>query len=145
MKLSKCDIRKLRKYQNRVFKRRYRLEYKKLLVEAYDALSQNDDFAKSLLKTDRSILIHSIVRGKGKNETVLTENEFVSQLLAPQVLSKYKVYDSIAACGNGVEILNYKYRAACKNNINFQKHPEGRGFKRAFYRAIDAVALEKIT
>lgn len=54
-------------------------EYQQLLDDAFDALSTNKKFQKTLLATGNAVLKHSI--GKNKiNETVLTVKEFCSRL-----------------------------------------------------------------
>ena len=53
--------------------------YQELLDNAYDALSKNKSFRKTLLATGCAKLTHSM--GKNKiSETVLTKTEFVSRL-----------------------------------------------------------------
>ena len=54
-------------------------EYQILLQRAFDALSQNTGFQKALLATGDATLTHSIGKRKA-NETVLTVQEFTSQL-----------------------------------------------------------------
>lgn len=56
-------------------------EYTDLLNRAYYELSKNESFRKALLATGNAELKHSIGRSNPK-ETVLTEREFVSRLMA---------------------------------------------------------------
>ena len=56
-------------------------EYQDLLDKAFNALSENKKFQKTLLDTQNANLTHSI--GKNKiSETVLTTQEFCSRLMA---------------------------------------------------------------
>lgn len=58
---------------------RFSDEYQKLIDEAYDMLSQNENFQKALKDTSSCKLTHSIgIRNMRK--TVLTEFEFISRL-----------------------------------------------------------------
>ena len=56
-------------------------EYQTLIDEAFEALSQNDGFRRALLATGSSILTHSIGK-RDARDTVLTEREFCSRLMA---------------------------------------------------------------
>jgi len=56
------------------------LDYQILLDEAYDALSQNQDFQKALLATGDEPLVHSIGKTDFK-ETILTTDELCSRLI----------------------------------------------------------------
>lgn len=49
--------------------------YKAFLLEAYEALAQNELFRKALIATKDAVLTHSIGRSK-ETETILTKNEF---------------------------------------------------------------------
>lgn len=53
--------------------------YTLLIERAYNQLATNDGFQRALLATRDATLTHSIGRSK-KNETVLTEQEFCSNL-----------------------------------------------------------------
>jgi predicted NAD-dependent protein-ADP-ribosyltransferase YbiA (DUF1768 family) len=54
--------------------------YQALLDRAFNALSKNKKFAKDLIATGDSVLVHTI--GKNKiTDTVLTEKEFCSRLM----------------------------------------------------------------
>ena len=53
--------------------------YKLLIERAYNQLALNDGFKRALLATRDATLTHSMGRSK-KNETVLTEQEFCSNL-----------------------------------------------------------------
>lgn len=61
--------------------------YQELITAAYDALFQNQKFRNALKATHNATLTHSIGKNK-KNETILTESEFCSQL--------YRLRNSIA-------------------------------------------------
>tara|TARA_B100001971_G_C18105074_1_gene491045 strand:+ start:376 stop:849 length:474 start_codon:yes stop_codon:yes gene_type:complete len=54
-------------------------EYQSLISKAYDALAQNASFQKALIATGNKKLCHSI-GVTDKKETILTEDEFISQL-----------------------------------------------------------------
>lgn len=65
-------------WQGKEYKRDSK-EYQDLLDKAYNMLFENEGFKKALKATQNSTLTHSI--GKNKiNETVLTEQEFISRL-----------------------------------------------------------------
>lgn len=53
--------------------------YQELLTRAYDALGKNSSFRKALLASRDAVLRHSIGT-KEKGRTILTEQEFCSQL-----------------------------------------------------------------
>lgn len=53
--------------------------YATLISSAYDAIAKNEGFKRALLATRNSTLTHSMGKNK-KNETVLTEQEFCSNL-----------------------------------------------------------------
>lgn len=53
--------------------------YQELLDQAFEALSQNEGFRRTLLATQNATLTHSIGKNK-KSETILTKNEFTSRL-----------------------------------------------------------------
>jgi hypothetical protein len=58
---------------------RHSQTYQSLLTEAFDALSANEHFMETLLKTSNINLVHTM--GKSDpNRTILTENEFCAQL-----------------------------------------------------------------
>ena len=59
---------------------RFGKEYQKLLDRAYEALSENDGFARALLATRNAILTHTIGRRR-KKETILTVSEFCGRLM----------------------------------------------------------------
>lgn len=61
---------------------RYSAEYQGLLDRAYDALLENEAFRSTLLSTENEILTHSIAHGEGPADTILTEQEFCSRLMA---------------------------------------------------------------
>ena len=54
-------------------------EYAELLTRAFDQLFTNDGFKNALAATKGATLTHSMGKNK-KNETVLTESEFMRQL-----------------------------------------------------------------
>ncbi len=54
-------------------------EYTQLITRAFDQLFTNDGFRNALAATKGATLTHSMGKNK-KNETVLTENEFMKQL-----------------------------------------------------------------
>lgn len=54
-------------------------EYQELLTRAYDALFENESFRRALKATGNSALTHSIGK-RNKSETILTRQEFCSQL-----------------------------------------------------------------
>ncbi|AAQ81436.1 gp30.3 [Aeromonas phage 31] len=62
--------------------------YSELISRAYDEVSKNSGFKRAILATRNSSLTHSMGKNK-KNETVLTEQEFCSNL--------YRVRDSLQA------------------------------------------------
>ena len=66
-------------WQGRTFKRDS-IEYKELLTKSYDALFKNEGFRKALAATKGSTLTHSVGK-RAKRKTVLTEKEFIFQLL----------------------------------------------------------------
>ena len=53
--------------------------YRLLIERAYNELGRNEGFKRALLATQNSTLTHSMGKSK-KNETVLTEQEFCSNL-----------------------------------------------------------------
>ncbi|QBX32809.1 hypothetical protein Asfd1_183 [Aeromonas phage Asfd_1] len=53
--------------------------YSELISRAYDELSKNSGFQRAILATRNSSLTHAMGKSK-KNETVLTEQEFCSNL-----------------------------------------------------------------
>lgn len=60
--------------------RRQSEAYEELISRAYDELSKNAGFKRAILATRDSSLTHSMGKSK-KNETVLTEQEFCSNLM----------------------------------------------------------------
>ncbi|BBC78200.1 Hypothetical protein KNT65_gp293 [Escherichia phage EcS1] len=58
---------------------RQSIAYTSLIQRAYDSLALNEGFKRALLATRNSTLTHSMGKNK-KNETVLTEQEFCSNL-----------------------------------------------------------------
>lgn len=54
-------------------------EYTKLLERAFDAMSQNERFQAALLHSPNATFTHSMGK-RNKKDTVLTEQEFVSNL-----------------------------------------------------------------
>lgn len=54
-------------------------EYKDLILNAYIALSKNDEFIKAIKATENKTLIHS-VGGQDERKTILTEKEFIDAL-----------------------------------------------------------------
>lgn len=54
-------------------------EYQELITRAYDEMAKNEKFRKAILASKDAVYTHSI--GKNDpNKTILTENEFCSQL-----------------------------------------------------------------
>lgn len=62
--------------------------YSDLICRAYDEIAKNSGFQRAILATRNSSLTHSIGKSK-KNETVLTEQEFCSNL--------YRIRDKLQA------------------------------------------------
>lgn len=58
---------------------RQSIAYTSLIQRAYDAMALNEGFKRAILATRNSTLTHSMGKNK-KNETVLTEQEFCSNL-----------------------------------------------------------------
>ncbi len=54
-------------------------EYKDLILNAYIALSRNDEFIKALKATENKTLIHSL-GNTDERKTILTEKEFIDCL-----------------------------------------------------------------
>lgn len=54
-------------------------DYKDLILNAYIALSQNEEFIKAIKATENKVLIHSI-GSKDERKTILTEKEFINSL-----------------------------------------------------------------
>ena len=54
-------------------------EYKKLIMNAYMALSQNEGFLKAIKATENKTLVHSI-GSHDERKTILTEKEFIDCL-----------------------------------------------------------------
>ncbi len=54
-------------------------EYKNLIKNAYEALSQNQEFLNAIKATDNKTLIHSI-GSHDERKTILTEKEFIDCL-----------------------------------------------------------------
>lgn len=62
--------------------------YSDLISRAYDEIAKNSGFQRAILATRNSSLTHSMGKSK-KNETVLTEQEFCSNL--------YRIRDKLQA------------------------------------------------
>lgn len=60
---------------------RHSKAYQNLLDRAYDALAENESFQRALLATNNAVLTHSIGSSQ-ESQTVLTEREFCSRLMA---------------------------------------------------------------
>ena len=65
-------------WQGKKIKRQSK-DYKDLILNAYIALSKNDEFIKALKATENKTLIHSIGNTE-ERKTILTEKEFIDCL-----------------------------------------------------------------